>query len=351
MPDREETKGILYRLDSFTPKAFVSHAANVSAKDLDRIDLLPKLRGKVLLTKELAPLFRGKTEDLRANFATLTAVLDGKGHVSATGAQGTRGYSEVCVFNWLGGTTPIPAGTDAIMAQLGNRLLRYEIVGQEQSEEDLIAFVENYAATTIEEECRSRTNLCIVAHFNAHPLNSVDPESVSIPRKSALQIARLAKLIASGRVEVHGVDGGDACFVAGEPEGPHRVILLLRTFAQGLALICGGGCVGEDEIAMLRHVAFSSIPRHRRTILRAVLTSGGDISSTRAEKQLGISRPSVRGWMRELAATGIVEFEEGCGNGADRVILNPKWRWLLEGEPVAESEKGVCEEGIAATQQ
>src|SRR2546425_11624283 len=136
-PDRKEIKDVVYRLDKFTPKSFVSHAANVKKSDIKEVDLLPRLKDKVLLVRELAPLFRGREEELRENFATLTAVLDGKGHITASGVHGTRGYEGRYVFNWLGATTPIPSKTDAIMAQLGNRLLRYEIVGREQSEEEL----------------------------------------------------------------------------------------------------------------------------------------------------------------------------------------------------------------------
>jgi hypothetical protein len=36
-----------YRCDKFTPKAFVTHAANVPRERLAEIDLLPKLHGKV----------------------------------------------------------------------------------------------------------------------------------------------------------------------------------------------------------------------------------------------------------------------------------------------------------------
>jgi hypothetical protein len=342
MPDRDESKTFLYRLDSFTPKSFVTHSTNIPKQDLDRIDLLPKLADKVLLTKELAPLFRGKTEDLRSSFATLTAVLDGKGHVSASGSQGTRGYEQNCVFNWLGGTTPIPPQTDAIMAQLGNRMLRYEIVGQEHSEDDLVQFVENYNATTTEEQCRKETNLLIIEHFSRYPLNSVDPSRISMPNNCSRDIARLALLIASGRVEVQGVSGEfETEFFAGEPEGPQRIILLLRTFAQGLSLVCGADEVRSEEVAMLRHVAFSSIPRNRRTILRALLASGGELSSAQAETHVGISRPTARRWMRELAATKIVEFHESSGSTAERITLRPKWAWLLSGNATAESEEGL----------
>src|SRR5438309_1610364 len=126
----------------------------VKKKDIQQVDLLTRLRQKTLLVKELAPLFRGREDELRENFATLTAVLDGKGHMTASGVHGTRGYEGNFVFNWLGATTPVPAKTDAIMAQLGNRLLRYEIVGNEQSEEELMEFTMSSDPGRTEEECR-----------------------------------------------------------------------------------------------------------------------------------------------------------------------------------------------------
>ena len=59
------TETPVYRSDKFTPKAFVTHAANVKAEDLQKMDLLPKLKGKVLMTKELAPIFRGRRKTQR----------------------------------------------------------------------------------------------------------------------------------------------------------------------------------------------------------------------------------------------------------------------------------------------
>src|SRR5262249_15386060 len=46
----------IYRCDKFTPKSFVSHAANVSGARLKGVDLLPKLADKTLVTKELSPI-------------------------------------------------------------------------------------------------------------------------------------------------------------------------------------------------------------------------------------------------------------------------------------------------------
>jgi hypothetical protein len=55
---------LTYRSDRFTPRAFVSHAANVPRHRLEEIDLLPRIRHRAMITPELAPLFRGNEEHL-----------------------------------------------------------------------------------------------------------------------------------------------------------------------------------------------------------------------------------------------------------------------------------------------
>ncbi len=69
---------LCYLSDNFTPAAFVSHAANVPRDKLDKVDLLPRIRHKLLVTPELAPIFRGgKEAELTECFSILTRVLDG----------------------------------------------------------------------------------------------------------------------------------------------------------------------------------------------------------------------------------------------------------------------------------
>jgi hypothetical protein len=279
-PDRNETRKYLYRLDKFTPASFVTQAASIAKEDLDGIDLLPKIKDKLLVTKELAPLFRGREDALRETFGTLAAVLDGKGHKTASGVHGTRGYDENHVFNWIGGTTPIPPQTDAIMAQLGNRLLRYEIVGEKQSEEELLKFLQTYKAATIEDECKALANSLVELHFEANPVSSVEQESISFPTELMIDLLRLSKLVAQARVEVGRVKiENDVEYCAGEPEGPHRVGVLLRTYALGYALMIGKPEVDAEVLESVRHLAFSSIPRNRRKLLRALLLSGGRIET------------------------------------------------------------------------
>jgi len=78
-----------YRSDNFTPAAFVTQAANQTRASLTDIDLLPRIKHKLLVTPELAPIFRGKEDELAKRFATLTRVLDGEGLTTDPGHRGS----------------------------------------------------------------------------------------------------------------------------------------------------------------------------------------------------------------------------------------------------------------------
>jgi hypothetical protein len=323
-PDRAETKNFLERVDDFTPASFVSHAANKKKNQLAEIDLLPKIKDKVMLTKELAPLFRDEEKELRQNFARLTAILDGEGYKSHSGTQGGRGYEGRYIFNWIGATTPIPDATYRVMAQLGTRLVSYEIAGAEATEEELIEFAGSYQTNEAVEACRRIANDFIESYFRNHPVESVDAQSVLMSKGALESVVRYGKLIAGGRMEVS--EDHSAL-----PEDPRRVILILQTLARGLALADNRNEVQEDDLEVIRHVAFSSIPLKRRSLLRAMLTAGGVMKSREVEEALDISRPTALRWMQDLSGTRICEFEPGRSENSEpgKVKLSHEFEWLL----------------------
>lgn len=97
----------IYISDNFTPASFVSHAANVERDKLEKnVDLLPKLRGKVLMVKDFAPIFSKRPDDLEAAVGVLTRMLDGRGYMSDSGIHGQRGYKGDYRFAILAATTP-----------------------------------------------------------------------------------------------------------------------------------------------------------------------------------------------------------------------------------------------------
>jgi hypothetical protein len=349
MSDRDNTAKYLIRIDDFTPASFVSHAANRKSSQLEQIDLLPRVNNKMMLTKELAPLFRDDEKELRQNFARLTSVLDGNGYVTASGSHGKRGYQGRYLFNWLGATTPVPDRTFRVMAQLGNRILFYEIASEEWSEEKLMDFAQNYGTDDAIKECQRAVNDFVEGHFKAHPVNSIDAHSINIPEEITREIVRYASLISHGRVEVEydqslGAIGG---VEAGKPEGPQRVILLLQTIVRGLALAEGRMFATTDDLFPIRHIAFSSIPRKRREVLRALLVAEGSLSSAEAEKALGVSRSTATARMKELAAIGIAAFVSGDSDTStpSKINLATKWQWLLPDDTPLKQNGDVCGSG------
>jgi hypothetical protein len=329
MPQGSETAAFLKRVDDFTPASFVSHASNKSSDDLASIDLLPQLKDKVMLTKELAPLFQDDEKELRQNFARLTSVLDGDGYTTYSGVHGERGYTGRYIFNWLGATTPIPDRTHNVMAQLGNRILFYEVAGEEPSEEELVDFAKNYGGVDAVEDCRKAVGAFVEGYFRRHATNSVEANSIEISSERHLEIIRYAKLIAAGRVVVTDLAGEAQ---AGLAEGPHRVILLLQTLARGLALLEGRSEVSSDDLEIIRHVALSTIPQRRRELLRALLAKGGRLTSVEVETALDVSRPTALSRMKELGATEICRFSPGnpATSIPAEIALEDDWQWLLD---------------------
>ncbi len=117
-----EIEGLTYASDKFTPASFVSNASNVEKEKLGEIDLLPRLKYKMFLIRDLATLFSKQDDDLNECLGTLTRVLDGEGFATDTGVHGQRQYVGEYLFMILAGSTPIPPRVWKIMGNLGSRI-------------------------------------------------------------------------------------------------------------------------------------------------------------------------------------------------------------------------------------
>jgi len=117
----------IYLTDSFTPASFVSHDATKTPQQLEKIDLLPRIKHKILVVPELAPLFGQRYEDLIKDIATLTRVMDGQGYLSESGTHGRRGYEGDYRFNMIGATTPPQRRIWQAMGKLSSRWVFYRL--------------------------------------------------------------------------------------------------------------------------------------------------------------------------------------------------------------------------------
>jgi hypothetical protein len=256
-------------------------------------------------------------------------VLDGNGLLTNSGSQGERGYEGDYKFNWIGATTPIPSRTHDLMAQLGNRILFYELPSRESTEDELLALIGNSSVGTDVDALREKVNALIAEHFKLYSINSVDPKSVAIPKRLQLLLIRYALLIVNGRVAM--MKSGTDEYEASAKEGAQRVLFLLITLCLGLALIARRDHVTGDDLGIIRHVALSSLPQKRRNLLRFIMSAGGHITSTALAKLANISKPTALERMKELSATGIGSFKAGDQgtSTAATIGLADDWEWLL----------------------
>src|SRR6185437_16783847 len=68
----------------------------------------------------------------------ITSVLDGKGYVSHSGAQGRRGYYGNYMFVWVGAAVDIPYRVQKLLATLGPKLYFFRLPYVEKTDEELL---------------------------------------------------------------------------------------------------------------------------------------------------------------------------------------------------------------------
>jgi hypothetical protein len=321
----------VYRSDKFTPKSFVTHAANVSREELTTMDLLPKLEGRVLVTKELAPIFRGREQDLQENFSILISVLDGKGFTSDSGMRGQRGYERPIMFNWIGATTPLPVETHRLMSQLGTRLLFYEIDSVPPTENDLFEYAKKEGADSAERECRIAVTEFLTRFFDAHPVGSVPLRSIQICDSRLLELVKWGMFLVAARAEVKWEKDGTnpEPIAAMPPEGPHKVVLYFMDLARGHALVHGRDAVDDADLELIGHVAISSVPGQLRPIVRE-LRQASAVTTKTAAALCRVSAPTARKNLKQLSLLGICDLKKGgpITNESDEVQLATAYRWL-----------------------
>jgi hypothetical protein len=107
--------------DNFTANSLVSHNSAFTEEQLQKVDMLPKMKDKLVLTPELAPIFTSKEDDLQKILGIITRILDGHGFESDSGAQGHRHYGDT-MFVWIGAAVEIPFRVWKVLGSLGHKI-------------------------------------------------------------------------------------------------------------------------------------------------------------------------------------------------------------------------------------
>lgn len=335
---------ISFKTDNFTPKSFVSHATNVKKSELESIDLLPKIKHKVLIVPELAPLFGKRPDDLLENMSILTRIFDGEGYENDTGSQGHRGYTGDYLFSWLGATTPISSRVWKVLGKLGARLLFYGIDAKNKTNVELINVFDTQRSFKRKcEECKK-----VITHFinelfedygGARSIewdNGLDePEA----QHKIIEIVELMRRL-RGIIQIWGekTKEGEQVYSYTTPiiEEPERAISQLYNLARGHAIIHERKFVTVEDIDIVKKVGLSSMPYERRLLLNLLITNKGEVKTQTLMKELNCSRQTALRTMKILNVLGVVdeqndnEEKDGAGHPTKLIRLKEEFLWLLE---------------------
>jgi len=272
--------GITYHSDSFTPAAFVSHAANRSADELAEVDLLPRIQGKVIIIPELAPVFSKRHDDLIENIATLTRVFDGQGYTADSGSHGQRGYQGDFLFGWLGATTPLPYSVWKVMGKLGSRMLFLHMLRSRRSNKTLVDdLCGRLSYRDKVKACREAARSCVAGIWQrTGGFRSVQWDRPGDTAEVVSIIVAIAELVAHARglVSVWRSDEADDGGGYSVPikEDSRRLQALLYNLARGHAVVWGRTSLAPDDLSAVLDVALSSMPDDRIKALMVLLREG-----------------------------------------------------------------------------
>jgi hypothetical protein len=308
---------LIFADDRFTPASFVSHAANRKASELDSIDMLPKIKDKVLVVRDLAPIFSQRVDDLDKNVGLLTRVFDGEGLKVSSGLHGQRGYEGTYMFTFLAASTPLDPRIWKTMSKMGSRLF-FVNVGSKEKAEGKLADQLIEPVRDKEEVCREATANLIRTLWIKHQ-KGIDWNHKASKRKILLRIGRMAKLLARFRGAVvvwH--DNTPTMFRDDErdkkldykvplTEQPDRINQILYNCARGHAVMRGRSKLKFEDLEGVMKLVLESVPFERARLFKYLIKNNGQLNSQNVQNFLRCTRPTALKEMRTLTLLGLVE--------------------------------------------
>lgn len=335
-----EIEGLTYASDKFTPASFVSNATNVKKADLSKIDLLPRLKYKMFLLRDLATLFSKRDDDLNECLGLLTRVLDGEGLNTDSGVHGQRQYVGEYLFMVLAGSTPIPPRVWKMMGNLGSRLFFLNINSREKSEDELADQLTTFAYKEKEKTCRIVTKNFLHTLWHKYP-DGVDWNKELDSREDKLIIARCAGLLAKLRGVINVwkdrlQDGEVYEYTRPVIERPDRINQLFYNLCRGHALVCGRIQINHDDLRLIVELAVDSAPTTRANLFRKLLENDGVMKTGDVMVALNCSRPTALKEMEALKILGVCNISQDSygdvGEPEKTINLSEGFKWFLSDE-------------------
>jgi hypothetical protein len=331
-------KNVLFS-DKFSARAFVSHSTAVKREELEKIDLLPKMKNKFFLTPELSTLFGQKDEDLMDTLAIITRIVDGHGFESDTGAHGHRGYNEDIMFTWVGAVVDITWKVHKCLGTLGPKLYFYRTPLIEKKDDEYAEQMEKDDFNSKMSETKAAL-IDYLEYFEQCPKSILVDKLVKIQwdhskddKKTTDIIVKLGKLLAHLRAlvatrETDDTQGIGYDYTLANREDPQRAMTQLRNLGRGHALSQGRNYLTLEDMPLLIKVVFSTASIERVRIFELLMEHNGQMTTSQIAASLTMSNNTAKRTMAEFIAIELVDLDE-VENREYRITLKKKFDWFL----------------------
>jgi len=330
-----------YPTDKFTPASFVSNAANVSKAKLAAVDLLPRVKNKVLIVRDLATIFSKREEDLKELLGILTRVLDGEGLRTESGVHGDRHYDGQYLLMFLAASTPVRPVVWKTMGNLGARLFFLNMNSKNMSIDELADQLGSTTAMDKEHVCREVTERIAQTLWAQNP-DGVIWDSDRDDRELKKIIGQCAQLLACLRGVVnidneYGSNGKlETSNVTASVEKAWRINQLLYNLCRGHALACGRRQLNKDDVRVAIELAMDSAPTTRTILLRHLFENDGELLTKQVENLLNCTAPTAAKEMRIFKSLGLCNLiQESNGNVGEppmKLSVKDDFRWFMSDE-------------------
>jgi hypothetical protein len=319
-----------YRSDEVTPASFVTHDASLSEEQAGETDLLPRIRHKSLLCRDMETWFSGDRTRIRDTMKRMTTLMDGEGLTRDSGSHGKRGYEGDFRFSFIGASTPLKSRAWDVMGNAGYRFVFYHLEGDETDrdtlEEDL--FETNYRGDV--DACNKKVLSLLSQLWDKHGgYGGVPDDEIEVTGDARTIITYLADVVRFSRATVTDPSGNKE--PTANREKPHRVGAVLRDISKGRALLDERTNVTVDDVVVSARIALSTMPSKRRPLVRELLNPANDGQLTRNEvgEALDVSKPTALNRMDLMDTLGIAEFTEveDDGRGTKKLELKEEFQW------------------------
>ncbi len=341
----KDIKGLTHISSDFSPASFVSNIAARSQAQLEQIDLLPRIRWKTLLIKDMAPILSDNDDTLRKRLGILTDVLDGEGYTTESGVYGSRGYKGDYLFMFIAASTPFPGRVWKLMVGLGHRIFFLGLGSKRKKISELLYQIKGKSFKKKEDECREMTHNMIRTIWK-NTNRCVEWDQDKDEDAALMYVAQLADFIAlfRGDIFVHEERWTQGeTLVSTEPriEDASRANQCLYNLCCGHAILCGRNYMTMEDLWPAVRVCFDTAPNPRPKILRELLLRNGKVNVSQLAIALRCSHRTAKKELHKLVSLdvcdGNMEKESNSDDGFEEkdhaktvATLKKEFMWLLE---------------------